>query len=474
MKISVPINHHYYEDQFFNEAVLAEQFSIKKPKSIRQLDLDLFSEKIDITTKMESLEKVKVFGFKGETEGRFDDDKLILSLYKKSGLDNKYQYKVQTGLFSGTLYHKGYQFNLTSPYGDVFSKRMLNFVSDIFVDNRPSPAEKSGETTEFQRIIAYLFIQSLEKAAVMGLPKVYRDVSQRSSKVRGRVDIGEYLKRDYPFSGKITTSYRDQVYVQEIVDLLFFACKILEKNFGREIHKKILGVFQLLKQCYSGVYPQPITIEKAKAHSILQNPVYSSFKKVLLYADIILKEQSLRSSASSDSLATHGYVFDMSQLFEVYLEKLLARHFSDWYVEGQEELNVYDGLFFGRKMFPDLVMRHKYSDRIIVFDAKFKTMRMRKGDLDREDFYQIHSYIQYYYPRAIIGGLIYPLKKPLVSERAHAKNLMGTQKKQTSFIVDGIQIDESMTMSQILESEVSFLSRIESLIDSHADGDLVA
>ena len=62
MKISVPINHHYYEDQFFNEAVLAEQFSIKKPKSIRQLDLDLFSEKIDITTKMESLEKVKVFG----------------------------------------------------------------------------------------------------------------------------------------------------------------------------------------------------------------------------------------------------------------------------------------------------------------------------------------------------------------------------------------------------------------------------
>jgi hypothetical protein len=41
MKISIPINHHYYEDQYFDESVLSEKFSLKKSKSIKQLDRDL-------------------------------------------------------------------------------------------------------------------------------------------------------------------------------------------------------------------------------------------------------------------------------------------------------------------------------------------------------------------------------------------------------------------------------------------------
>jgi len=308
-----------------------------------------------------------------------------------------------------------------------------------------------------------MFIQSLEKAAVLGLPKVYKQLTQRSHKVRGKIDINAYLKKDFPFIGKLTTKYNEQVYVQEIVDVLFLACKALEKEFGKEIHRKILGIFQLLKQHYSGSFPNSITIEKAKKHNVLDNPMYAAFKNALAYAEIILQEQNLLLATSTNPLTTHGYLFDISQLFEVYLEKLLNRHFKDWYVTGQEELNVYSDMFYGRKMFPDLVLKHKESNQIIVFDAKFKTMNLTKKDLDRADFYQIHSYIQYYQPKVLFGGLIYPLGKPINTNKAHSNHIFDNKDNNTKFIVDGIYVKESMSMKELMDSEKEFVNRVEKI-----------
>jgi len=148
----------------------------------------------------------------------------------------------------------------------------------------------------------------------------------------------------------------------------------------------------------------------------------------------------------------------------VYLEKLLDRYFEGWYITGQEEINTYAPMFYGRKMFPDIVMRHKYSKDVIVLDAKFKTMLLRKKDLDYSDFYQIHSYIQYYQPHVLFGGLIYPLGKNINTAEAHSNNLFGQSQHNNGFVVDGISVDPSMSMHEIMESENAFLDRVDNLI----------
>ncbi|WP_031453666.1 5-methylcytosine restriction system specificity protein McrC [Flavobacterium chungangense] len=460
MRISIPTNHNFYEEFPLTDNQLKEKFGVRSEKDIKN---NLFSATYEFTTESKSLEQLQIFGFKNNRNKLEEDKQLILKLYSKE-YPNERKYIVQTGLFAGVLYHKGCQFNITTPYGEVFLKRMLNFVNDIYIDNQESKVAKSTETNEFQNIIAYLFIQSLEKAAVMGLPKVYQTQMQRSHKVRGKIDVNAYIKHDFPFQGKLTTSFREQIYIQEIIDVLYLTCKKLEQSFGKEIHRKIHGIFQLLKQNYSGIYAQHTTIEKAKKHSILQNPMFGAFKNVLMYAEIILKDQNLIVQNQNDSLATNGYLFDISQLFEVYLEKLLSRHFTDWFVTGQEELNVYSDLFYGRKMFPDLVMKHKETNKVIVFDAKFKKMRSIKKDVDRSDFYQIHSYIQYYQPNVLFGGLLYPFSESINTVKAHSKSLFGNENNPHSFIVDGIFIKIDMTMPNIMQSEKEFLLRIEELI----------
>lgn len=471
MKISVPTNHNFYEEKPLVESQLKEEFGAKNKRDSKHIKEHLFSSTYDFTNKKESLEQIKIFGFKEQRNKLEDEEQLILKLYAKESNTEEKKYIVQTGLFAGTIYHKDVQFNIVTPYGDTFLKRMLNFVNDIYIDNQSTKADKTEETNEFQNIIAFLFIQSLEKAVVLGLPKTYQSITERSNKVRGKIDLNAYLKQDIPFTGKLTSSYREQIYVQEIIDVLYLACKALEKKFGKEIHKKILGVYQLLKQNYSGVFPQTTVIEKAKHHVVLQNPMFSSFKKTIGYAEIILKEQNLLISKVDNKLSTNGYLFDISQLFEVYLEKLLTRYFKDWYVTGQEELNVYKKMFYCRKMFPDLVMKHKKTNQIIVFDAKFKKMRLYKNqskysDLDRSDFYQVHSYIQYYQPNVIAGGLIYPLSNEINVDTTHSDNLFDNPNIDTNFIVDGIYINDKMSITEINEKENEFLFRLENLINN--------
>ena len=99
-----------------------------------------------------------------------------------------------------------------------------------------------------------------------------------------------------------------------------------------------------------------------------------------------------------------------------------------------------------------------------MFGAKYKKMELRKQDLDRSDFYQIHSYIQYYSPNVLFGGLIYPLSKQPEDNNYYADSLFENEEIYTGFIVDGFYVNNEMTAIDIIENEKCFLKRIENLI----------
>lgn len=465
MKISVPTNHHYYESTFFDENRLWNEFTIKTKKDKKTLEQQLFSHVYSLSTKDKDFAQLQIIGFKDRRNKLEDEEQLVLKLFAQKHQEEK-RFAIQTGLFAGVLYHKGFTFNIQTNYGSVLLHRMLNFVNDIYVDTKDVNAVAHKKSNEFQYIIAYLFIQALEKASVLGLPKKYTQVTERSSKVRGKISINEYIKRDIPFQGKLTSTYRTQKYILEIVDVLFAAANKVEEYLGVHYKSKIIGVYQTLNEHHTKNYVSQRVIEKAKNNAVLYNPLYKPFAEVLKYAEILLKNQEIESSKTNNQLKTYGYMFDISQLFEVYLEKLLSKYFTDWVINGQEELNVYKGLFYGRRMFPDIVMKHKITQEVIVFDAKFKKMLGRKIDLDRPDFYQIHTYMQYYMPNIIFGGLIYPLSKELSKERSVSQGLFGDSVNTPNFIVDGIYINDVMDMTTLIESENKFLKRIELQIEN--------
>jgi 5-methylcytosine-specific restriction endonuclease McrBC regulatory subunit McrC len=195
--------------------------------------------------------------------------------------------------------------------------------------------------------------------------------------------------------------------------------------------------------------------------------MYSGFKKVLEYAEIILLDKDLMPDNDKQQLATTGYLFDIAELYELYLEKLLSRNFSEWSVSGQEEVRIYQQQFYNRPMFPDLVMKHRTSGNVVVFDAKFKKMQMLNEDVDRADLHQIHSYSGYYRNNLIASGLIYPLSKEINTEKAHSKSIYGNDENEINFFVDGVYVNENQTMKELIINEEAFVSRIASLINKN-------
>ncbi|VTR48824.1 McrC family protein [Sphingobacterium thalpophilum] len=460
MRVSVPVNHNFYEEAPIREADLGNVFNVKT--GVKHLQ-QIFSSVYELKFGAEQLKQVKVFNFKRNRHFEQDEERLILRLYSKENMQQEKEFIIQTGLYAGVLFHKGCKINITTKYGDTFLKRMLNFVNDIYVDNEQIKAKKDETENQFLFIIAHLFIQALEKAVVLGLPQQYEKHQERSHKVRGSIDFNDYLKRDIPFQGKLTTTFRERMYVQEIVDVLYLALRKLESVFGKEIHSRLLGLSQLLKQQYSGYFASHATIQKAKTHQSINNPMYHGFKKVLEYAEIILLNKDVMPDNEKQNLATTGYLFDIAELYEIYLEKLLSRNFPNWFVSGQVEIPIYQQQFYRRSMFPDLIMKHKVSGKIIALDAKFKKMEMQSKDIDRADLHQIHSYSGYYQNDLVASGLIYPLSKKIDLEYYHTESLYGSSSNDVHFVIDGIFVFENQTMQELIESENEFIKRISYL-----------
>lgn len=463
MKITVPVNHNFYEEAPILESALGKTFGVKMA-GVKKLQ-QIFSSVYELKLEAEQLKQVKVLNFKKKHIFEQDKERLILRLYSKEKVEK--EYFIQTGLYAGVLFHKGCKINITTKYGNAFLNRMLNFINDIYVDNEPIQAKKDETENQFLLIIAHLFIQSLEKAAVLGLPQTYQKQQERSPKVRGRINFNEYLKRDIPFQGKLTTTFTERMYIQEIIDVLYLALRALERSFGKEIQNRLLGLSRLLKQQYSGRFANYETIQKAKMHQTMNNPIYSGFKKVLEYAEIILLNKDLMPYDEKQSLTTAGYLFNIAELYEIYLEKLLSRHFPEWSVNGQVEIPIYQQQFYYRSMFPDLIMEHKTSEKIIALDAKFKQMRMQNSDIDRSDLHQIHSYSGYYQDKLIASGLIYPLSQPIDIHKSYSSTLYGHDNNNIALIVDGIYVHEKQTMKDLIENENMFIKRISHFLNQN-------
>lgn len=397
------------------------------------------------------------------------EQRLIFQLLKSN--DNNYY--VKTGLYAGVITIKGITFNII-PKNIALFKRMLNFANNIYVDKTESNSEKSQEPSDFP-LFEYLFLTSLKKASVLGFPQEYTKIQYHDIRVHGNIDVNSYIKKDIPFKGKLSSKRNERQYVQCIVDVLSAALSAC-KNDIQKMFPNLSFVSSELKAAASGRRPTLETIQKAKNHRSLQNPMFAPFRRTLDYAELILRKQNLISSDNEEaSNKISGYLLDVANLWELYLENLLRNNFQSegWTISAQEELSLYKRTFFARPNYPDLVMRHE-DGRLVVLDAKFKKMDFARDhygncDVDRTDLFQIQSYAGYYREKGeniILCGLIYPLSK---QDQEVQTLLYGLENSQVKFIVDGIFVgneDNPIQDNKISVQELAFINRLKKLLNS--------
>ena len=106
---------------------------------------------------------------------------------------------------------------------------------------------------------------------------------------------------------------------------------------------------------------------------------------------------------------------------------------------------------------------------------KFRGTKEGIWDLDRSDFFQIHTYMSYYQNNdynVIAGGLLYPMEPDFKENEnkdinkkygTHSNNWLGNP--NTKFIVDGIDLSTITDINSIKKSEEDFITRVKNLIN---------
>ena len=396
-----------------------------------------------------SHKEVSLISFnKKEYSEKEKKDRQILAVGRKN-INGVERYYIKTGLYAGRITYNGVIFDIQPDCNELLFKQMLNYANHIYIDKTDELGKKQKDNKFL--LIEYLFLSSLQRVSVLGLPQEYSKKNYHDLKVHGGLDVKNYIKKDIPFKGKISSQKNERHYVQCIVDVLYSALKAcrgeIERNFTR------LSVIKSeLSASYSGKFPSIQIMQNAQNHKSLHNPVYSDFKRTLMFAEVVIRQNSILPDNSKEAKSkASGYLLDIASLWEVYLEHVLREGLKDeWIVSAQEEINLYKGCFFARPNYPDFVLRKKDdNNKVAILDAKFKRMGFKNGDVDRSDLHQIHSYAGYYREKGdtvVLCSLIYPLsvdlEKEEKTEKKYFKNrsttLYGIDKSETTFAIDGI------------------------------------
>ena len=295
------------------------------------------------------------------------------------------------------------EINVSSRFGDKFLLKLISY-SDGFME---IPDYGSiGNKGMVEWIMPVLWRSALQKAFRLGLPKQYVTRNEKLAKIRGNIDVNDYIK-NRARDAKYLCHYREHDYnnpVNGLISLTF--SKIRQKN----LISNSLRIRDTFSQATYGNMPALI---KALSAKHLSNPYYHDYNRVIdLSKSILRKELGDIDTSKSE---TSAFFFDISMLFEYFIRKVLEQNQIQLFPPKiKNEFQISRGLLNKelRELQPDIIVKVEGSNggKVDVFDVKYKRFNFKDG-VKREDLFQLHTYvgnmlIKYKIRRC---GFIYPL-----------------------------------------------------------------
>lgn len=364
--------------------------------------------------------------------------------------------------------HQGQDYKITIKprFGESFLFKMLEEIFNIRITNSASSQKNSPEWQHYiKRIIAFIWIQKLANANLHGLPKKHVKQSHKGQTVRGRLNVPKSI-RPYYQSDELVSNYYEKQIDSDIAQIIQQAYQILKADF-------YIGKINIPDSAQEALnHVQANTnrkeyISENQYRNIKYKDIYLSWKTLVdLSWDIIQRKHlSLKQNKSQNGF---GFFIDMAEVWEQYLRTILKKNLrkQGWKYRGDKQV-AYSGYFFKRQLIPDLVFQK--DNNISVWDAKYKRMLGSPFDVDRSDFFQIHTYIQNYLNNYKVkaGGLLFPISGNQVNfDKYGATYLINEEGVKLNFGIDGIELKEKTESINQEIKQQEFINRIINLLEN--------
>jgi 5-methylcytosine-specific restriction endonuclease McrBC regulatory subunit McrC len=337
--------------------------------------------------------------------------------------------------------NKVYTFSVSPRFGNLSLYVLLEEIFSINILNNLSEVDVSNIDSLLQKLIPFIWAQKLGEANKYGIPHTTIDVLHKGPNVKGRLLIRKSI---LPFfkQKEVVSATREKQVDATICRIILQAYNLLNKNKAMNIRSRMSENAENALINFENARIPDARVTLKQYNDIRYKSIYESWRGIVDFSWQIIQNHNFLQKESENSKG-FGMFVDMAEIWEMFLRSKLRKSFPDWDVSSPE-IDTYNGTFFKRKIIPDIVM--KKGNDVMLFDAKWKRMQFNNFDVDRSDFFQIHTYIQYYKQmgyNVVASGLLYPIS---VEEDGLMNNrystLFGNSSDSTVFIVDGICFGE--------------------------------
>ena len=475
----------------------------------------------------EALRKLSEY-FEKTAKSNDDDDKIVslqTMLFPYEGKKPTVQTRWWAGRYIGLAniavpqkndnekYHR-IEISIKPRFGQRFLLAILEDLYNIKVANHDAKEEASSEW--FSALLNILrrrmWVDKCAKANRYGLPRKNVRREHQGVTLKGSLDIRRTIM-PWLTQKEICTNSYEKVFDDTICKIVYEAHRTLSQDvIGKKQYKKrkqnekkvisigfsmppmVQDTINALNTQYKGTRFDVTDVDYKR---IRYNNIYMTWKPLVDFSWDVIRNRKL-GYRSAETKGECIFV-DMAEIWEAFLRKKLGEGFADggWRVLSVEECTykIYQGKFFERPIIPDIIltrMNDKGESEYMVFDAKYKRMRINKEskgyDVDRTDLFQIHTYIQFvehHLGHVVVGGLLYPLTHKVQdnegnevefeidTDRFHSADLYGKESGKypnTPFIIDGVFCPESDgaegNVGAMDKNVTDMIERIKKRIDS--------
>lgn len=342
---------------------------------------------------------------------------------------------------------------------DYFLHYMLQKVLQL---NLTSLDVGLSQEDSWYQLLIYLFPKYLQAALRKGLYKEYQRCFYNDSHVKGTIEVARHIKKNVPFTGKITYSTREFSFDNTLMQLIRHTIAFIQHTVpnGRALLSSSASVRENTAEIVR-VTPSYKFSDRAKIIHLNQiHPIrhtyYHEYGKLQQLCLMILHQTKHGLNQSQQKI--HGLLFDVAWLWEEYLATLLGEDFE----HPQNKVSKGGISVFqsgnGRKVYPDFYSRPLG----VVLDAKYKKLETTEKGIAREDLFQLITYS--YISKAQLAGLIFPSTGKEIDNDIGTLEGYGGILKKWSLLIPQTSSSYDDFVKQIQESEKIFQETIQKLL----------
>ncbi len=298
---------------------------------------------------------------------------------------------------------------------NYFLHYLLQKVFNVSLLNKTRTSKES-----LYDLLYYVFPYYLNAACKQGIFRKYTNIDCNDANVKGPIDVARHIRVNVPFNGKIAYRKREYATDNYITQLVRHTIEFIRARKGGkailnggkkdETRKNVERIIAVTESYNRN--DRSYIISKLKTP--VTHPYYTAYETLRKICLMILAHKKL--NCGTDNVKMRGILFDGASLWEEYLNVILSSRdaFGRDLLHPNNRTGAYKQYLFEnnkREIYPDFIYKPVNDGNVIssgtaILDAKYK--RTKSNDIDREDAFQMISYMSRF--KASHSYLIYPRK----------------------------------------------------------------